>query len=208
MNLQKIAENLSKHKDALILASSLCLGVFGGTYLVVTRTSWIHGAPIICSPFRTKAPGFSNGIIDICVNGVSAPYAPDNGDLELNISFLDADRSSVHADVVFWTADVLGGREVDYVGEYNVEKVRVYRGNWLVTTIDSKFSAWVDPLVPADVREPLWSWIKENQRLFRFHNPPISETIHDILETFLGATTVTVSVVLSVTRGMALIKKE
>ena len=177
--------NITKNKRKILALGACSLLAIGVPYIALTRTSFLHNHPIICKTFPTVEPGYG-GEIEVCVNGVSEPYAPDNGDVELDIVFQQPNGRMVQADIYFWTAHELGGQEVDYEGEYNIDHVRIYHNGWKVLEDGTKVSGWIEPLVPADVRIPMWQWVKDHTYLWSFEQVHLVEKIEKGFES-LGA---------------------
>jgi len=144
-------------------------------YLVLTKTSWVMPKPLTCKEFPTKNK-LHPGKLQVCVNGVSHPYRPENGDVELDITFMRTHWERVQADVDFWVTDEIAEKKVDYTGEYNIQRVRTYNRNGiLVDDRNNEVSSWIDPLVPEDMRIPMWKWIYDNTELFHVERKPLEE---------------------------------
>lgn len=155
-------------------------------YLVLTKTSWFIQKPLICHEFHTKNK-LHPGKLQVCVNGVSHPYKPENGDVELDITFMRTHWERVQADVDFWVTDEIADKKVDYTGEYNIQRVRTYNKNGiLVDDRDNEVSSWIDPLVPEDMRIPMWKWIYDNKDLFHVEKESLEEQVSKFFSS-LGA---------------------
>jgi hypothetical protein len=93
------------------------------------------------------------------VVSVTEPFAPQNGDVELQLTYMPSPNERVLADTTAWVADDVEGQG-DYKGEINYSRVRIFEHNLLVLDKKGKFSAWYDPLVPEDVHIPMWKWLQ------------------------------------------------
>ena len=174
----------TNRKKFVILGIALPFAIFI-PYFLVTRTSLLSHHPIECKVFETKDHLYP-GEIEICINGITHAYSPQNGDVELDITFLRSPTERLQVDAVFWIADQIAGRPVDYVGEYNIDRVRVYDKGLLVKDDKEKVSGWLKPLVPRDVQIPLWHWIHHCRDKFYRHKKPFEESLEKLM-TDLGA---------------------
>ena len=143
---------------ALVVGGSI-IAAIGTFYTVKTQTSWLQGRPLHCKTFTTKDATYP-GSVEVCVVSVTEPFAPQNGDVELQLTYMPSPNERVIADTTAWIADDVEGQG-DYKGEINYGRVRMFGHNLLVLDKKEKFSAWYDPLVPADVHIPMWEWLKD-----------------------------------------------
>lgn len=187
-----------KQVAILAIGGSITLGI-GAFYVIKDRTSLLLPKPLICKSFPTKDPRHP-GEIEICINGVSSPFVPANGDVELDITFMRSTRERVQADVVVWVADNIFGRQVDYTGEMNFSRVRLYEDNILAAEHNQKFSVWTNPIFPADVHISLWKWIHANRYLYDRTRLPLDEKLHALLKSSINLVSVAVSAGLTVWR--------
>jgi len=168
---------LHNKRKAIIIGLLLTLSIWG-PYLAVTRTSWFIQKPILCKVFPTEDYRHP-GQIEICINGVTREYSPKNGDVELDFTFMETATSRVQADITFWIADKLGYKDVNYMGEYNTSRTRVYENGIMVSDDHDKVSSWVDPIFPLDVRESVWHWVKDNKMHYNRDRPPLEEKLSE-----------------------------
>ena len=157
-----------------LVFGSLLTASFLVPWLVFTKTSFLDNKDIACKVFLTKDPVYP-GTINVCINGVSTPYMSQNGDVDIDLNFVKTTGEKIQADVNFWIAETIGGKRVDYTGEYNTSRVRIYAGGILVSDDQTKYSSWVKPVVPEDVRLPLWQWVKGMNQEFARTIKPVDE---------------------------------
>lgn len=195
---ERLQETIKGHKREVLIGGLSAIIAISLPYFVITRTGWIKDAPLVCKSFPTKDPGYKQ-FIEVCVNGITRPYTPNNGDMELDLTFMKSSLMRQQADVTFWVADRLGEREVDYKGEYNTQRVRTFnRLGLLVKDSHEDISSWEDSLVPDDVREPLWSWVHSQRDTLFVPQPPFTEAVSNWVASFwpflasLGSVLVTV----------------
>lgn len=175
----------SHRKRILAIGIPVTLAI-GIPYFIITRTSWMLPRPILCDTFITTNRQHP-GKLQVCVNGVSHPYRPENGDVELDITFMKTHWERVQADITFWVADEIADKRVDYSGEYNIDRIRTYSSNGLlVGDRENQISSWIEPLVPVDVRMPMWNWIYENRDRFYVERKPLEEKLSKFFSS-LGA---------------------
>lgn len=168
---------ITSHRMRILMWGIPVTLAIGIPYFVLTKTSWFISKPIICQTFPTKNKLHPNSL-QICVNGISHPYRAENGDVELDITFMRTHYERVQADIDFWVADKIANKSVDYTGEYNIQRVRTYNSKGiLVDDRTNEISSWIDPLVPQDMRIPVWKWIYENRELFHIERKPLEETV-------------------------------
>lgn len=180
---KQLINNHRKRILAIGIPVTLAIGI---PYFVVTRTSWMMPRPLLCETFPTSNKQHP-GKLQVCVNGVSHPYRPENGDVELDITFMKTHWERVQADVTFWVADEIADKKLDYDGEYNIDRIRSYNMNGiLVDDRQNQISSWIEPLVPPDVRMPMWKWIYENRDRFYVERKPLEEKLSNFFNS-LGA---------------------
>lgn len=150
-----------------------------GPYLLLTRTTIPLKSPLFCQEFKTEDKAYP-GELEVCVNGVTRSYSRLNGDAELDITFMRSPVERIQADIVFWIATHIAEQPVDYSGEYNIDRIRTYENGFLVSDDSTKISGWTKPLVPEDVRMPLWQWIKDNKHHLMRDKPPLEERIEGL----------------------------
>ena len=172
---------IAKNRKRILLIGAAVVSAIVVPYFVITRTTWLMQKPIACKEFPTKSPLYP-GAIEVCLNGVTRAYSLHNGDVELDLTFMRSPTERVQADVVFWLADKIGDKEVDYSGEYNIDRVRVYDNGILVVDEKEKLSGWMHPLVPADVRMPLWEYVHSMRAKFHRDKPPFEEVLHGFVD--------------------------
>lgn len=178
-----IIKNHRRRILAIGIPMTLAIGI---PYFVLTRTSWLIPRPLICQEFSTKNK-LHPGKLQVCVNGVSHPYRPENGDVELDVTFMKTHYERVQADIDFWVADEIADKQVDYTGEYNTQRIRTYNSRGiLVSDRENEVSSWIDPLVPEDMRIPVWKWVYENRDLFHVEKKPLEEKVSGFFSS-LGA---------------------
>ncbi len=149
---------LNRKQVMALAVGGTILASVGTFYLVKTKTSWMQGRPLHCKTFPTKDPTYPDKI-EVCVVSVTHSFAPENGDVELQLTYMPSPNERVIVDTIAWLADDVEGNG-DYKGELNYSRVRIFEHNLLVMDEKKKFSAWYDPLVPKDVQLPMWNWLK------------------------------------------------
>ena len=173
----QLKETVAAHKRKILIGGVCATLAITIPYFVIARTHWLKGTPLACKSFPTKSPHFP-GEVEVCINGVTRPYTPRNGDMELDITLMKSHSLCQQIDVTFWVADQLGGRPVDYEGEYNIQRIRTYNHmGLLVKDHIAEISSWEEPLVPEDVRLPLWRWVHDQKSQLFVAQPPLGEAI-------------------------------
>jgi len=181
------AQNFKDDLTKLLNKNRIRILVFGAIsslaillpYLTLTRTTGFLHKPIMCSDFSTRSPLYP-GTVEVCINGITRSYSRLNGDVELDLTFMSSDNERVQADVVFWIADRIAAKEVDYSGEYNIDRVRIYEKGLLVSDDHTKISGWTKPLVPDDVRMPLWKWVHSQRPRLMRDKMPLDESLEKL----------------------------
>ena len=119
--------------------------------------------------------------------------------MELDFTYKKTQTLTQQVDATFWLADELGEKNVDYSGEYNIQRVRTYSGAGLLMTDSTEpVSSWEQPLVPTDVRIPLWRWIHSQRDSLFYAKPPFEEALSNLVSSFwpvlatLGSVAVTI----------------
>jgi len=187
---EEVTEIVSTNKTKILIVGALFTALIGVPYILVSRTTIGIPKAIMCKEFDTTSFMYP-GKIQVCINGITKAYSPENGDAEIDLTFMQSPTERIQADVVFWLADEISGKKVDYTDEYNTERIRIYDKGWLVSDKSEKFSGWSKPLVPADVRSDLWKWVHHcRNRLIR-DRPPIEEVVQDMVAR-LGGTIATI----------------
>jgi len=181
----ELTQLIAKNRKQILLIGASIVSAIVVPYFVITRTTWLMGKPIGCKEFPTKSSLYP-GKIEVCLNGVSRAYSLHNGDVELDLTFMRSQTERVQADIVFWVADKIGDKEVDYSGEYNIDRVRIYDNGILVDDHKEKMSGWMHPLVPDDVRMPMWEYVHSMRSKFHRDKPPLEEVLHGFVDR-LGA---------------------
>jgi len=177
----EIESIIHKNKNKILTVGIALTSLILIPYFVLTRTTWLMPRPITCKEFPTKSIMYP-GRIQICINGVTKAYSVQNGDVELDLTFLQAPHQRVQLDAIFWIADQLGDKNVDYKGEYNIERVRIYHKSFLVEDKEEKVSAWLNPIVPADVQLPLWDYIRSLKNTYNFDRMPVEEKLSNYIK--------------------------
>ena len=180
---------IAKNRKRILLIGAAVVSAIVVPYFIITRTTWLMQKPIGCKEFSTTSSLYP-GKIEVCLNGVTRAYSLHNGDVELDLTFMRSETERVQADVVFWLADKIGDKEVDYSGEYNIDRVRVYDNGILVDDHREKMSGWMHPLVPADVRMPMWQYVHSIRARFTRDKPPFEEVLHGFVDN-MGAVVAT-----------------
>lgn len=164
------------NKIKVFIIGSIVVSSIFIPYFLITRTTAFMQKPLLCQVFPTKDYRHP-GQLEVCINGVTKAFSPQNGDVELDLTFQQSATSRVQADVTFWISDRLGYKDVDYTGEYNTSRIRIYDKGFLVSDNKDKVSSWINPIVPVDVRLPLWSWVKKNEMRYNWDRPPLEERL-------------------------------
>jgi hypothetical protein len=181
---EEIQNAVKTHKKRILIGGLCATLAIAAPYFVISRTHWLRGRPLACQIFPTKDAALP-GRIEVCINGVTRPYTPLNGDMELDFTYQKTPALWQQVDATFWLADELGEKKVDYSGEYNIQRVRTYnRAGLLVTDSTDAVSSWERPLVPEDVRLPLWQWVHRQRDALFYAKPPLGETISNWIAGF------------------------
>lgn len=190
---------LNRRQIAILAIGGSITFSIGAFYVIKDKTNYWSAKPLTCQTFPTEDPRFDKKV-EVCINGVSYPYAYMNGDVELDMTFKRGKHEVVQADVVFWVADQIAGKRVDYTGEMNFTRVRLYEDGILAVDIKQKFSTWVNPVVPEDVRLPLWKWVNSQAEQFDRTRLPLDEKFHALLGSLINMMSVATSAGLTVWR--------
>lgn len=177
----ELTQLITKNRKRILLIGTAVVSVIVVPYLAITRTTWLMAKPIGCKEFPTTSYLYP-GKIEVCLNGVTRAYSIHNGDVELDLTFMRSPTERVQADVVFWVADKIGDKEVDYSGEYNIDRVRIYDNGILVHDEREKMSGWMHPLVPVDVRMPMWEYVHSMRAKFHRDKPPFEEVMNGLFD--------------------------
>lgn len=174
---EEIQDTVKKHKKRILIGGMCVTLAIAVPYFVISRTHWLKGRPLACQSFPTKDRSFP-GSIQVCINGVTRPYTPLNGDMELDLTYMKTPALRQQVDATFWLADELGEKKVDYSGEYNIQRIRTYNSmGLLMSDSTAAVSSWEQPLVPEDVRLPLWQWVHNQRDTLFYAKPPLGEVI-------------------------------
>ena len=177
----ELTQLIAKNRKQILLIGTAVLSAIVVPYFIITRTTWLMAKPIGCKEFPTESSLYP-GKIEVCLNGVTRAYSIHNGDVELDLTFMRSPTERVQADIVFWVADKIAEKEVDYSGEYNIDRVRIYDNGFLVSDETEKLSGWMHPLVPADVRMPMWRYVHSMRGRFHRDKPPFEEVLHGFVD--------------------------
>ena len=177
----ELTQLIAKNRKQILLIGASIVSAIVVPYFVITRTTWLMSKPIGCKEFPTKSSLYP-GKIEVCLNGVTRAYSLHNGDVELDLTFMRSKTERVQADIVFWIADKIGEKKVDYSGEYNIDRVRIYDRGILVSDKKEKLSGWMHPLVPEDVRMPMWEYVHAMRGRFHRDKPPFEEVLHGLVD--------------------------
>ena len=177
----ELSQLIAKNRKRILLVGAAVVSAIVVPYFIITRTTWLMQRPIGCKEFSTTSSLYP-GKIEVCLNGVTRAYSLHNGDVELDLTFMRSETERVQADIVFWIADKIGEKEVDYRGEYNIDRIRVYEKGILVDDQREKLSGWMHPLVPVDVRMPLWEYVHSIRGRFTRDKPPFEEVLHGFVD--------------------------
>lgn len=186
----ELTQIIAKNKKRILLIGTATVSAILVPYFIITKTTWLMQKPIGCKEFPTTSSLYP-GKIEVCLNGVTRAYSLHNGDVELDLTFMKSPTERVQADVVFWIADKIADKEVDYSGEYNIDRVRVYEKGILVDDHREKLSGWMHPLVPVDVRMPMWEYVHSMRGKFHRDRPPFEEVLHGFVDN-MGAVVATI----------------
>lgn len=173
---EDLTKLLNKNRIRILVLGGISSIAILVPYLMLTRTSAFLHKPILCNEFKTKSTLYP-GSLEVCINGITRSYSRLNGDVELDITFMSNVNERTQADVVFWIADRIADKEVDYSGEYNIDRIRIYENGLLVNDDHTKISGWTKPLVPDDVRMPLWQWVRNQRPRLMRDKMPLDESL-------------------------------
>jgi hypothetical protein len=176
---------LTRSRIAILAVGGSITVAIGVFYVIKDRTSFWLPKPLYCHVFPTTDKLYSEGEVEVCINAVRVPYEVGNGDVELDITFKKSESERIQAEGVFWVADNIMGRPVDYTGEINWSLIKTYDNGLLANTDSHKMSAWVDPLVPKDVHIPLWKWVKELTPAFDRQKLSLDKKFDDLVNRFI-----------------------
>lgn len=181
---EEIQNTIKAHKKRILVGGLCATLAIAVPYFVISRTHWLKGRPLTCQVFPTKDRAFP-GSIEVCINGVTRPYTPLNGDMELDLTYMKTPTMRQQVDATFWLADELGEKKVDYSGEYNIQRIRTFNSlGLLMADSTAAVSSWEQPLVPADVRLPLWEWVHRQRDALFYAKPPLAETVSNWISGF------------------------
>ena len=167
-----VVEVLEKdRKKTLIIGLFLAAGILI-PYGLLTKTNLLHPRPRYCWELVSAE---EEKTTKVCLLAVNRAYSPNNGDVSLAMTIGEGGSKSTLIDVDFWIADQIGGKEVDYEGEYNINRTRVYNNGILISDDKTAWSSWVRPMIPPDSVIPVWKEIKEKQRELNYEHP-LAET--------------------------------
>jgi hypothetical protein len=174
-----VVEALEKdRKKTLVLGGTVAFLILA-PYLIVVRTNLLHPRPTMCwnlvserEDKKTKA----------CLIAVDHPYNPGNGDVSVVLSLDKSRGKEVVINANFWIADEIGNKTVDYRGEFNISRTRVYQNNFLVHDDHTEWSSWVKPMIPEDLVMPLWNSIKEKERELNYSKPLLEDRLMKIVQ--------------------------
>lgn len=180
----------------LAIGGSITLGI-GAFYIIKDKTSFWLPKPITCRTFPTKDVRFDKEV-EVCVNEVKHPYVYANGDVELGMTFMRGRHERIQVAATVWVADNINGRPTNYAGEMNFSRVRLYDDGILVFDFRQKFSTWTNPVVPADVRIPLWKWIHDQAETFDRPRLSLDEKFHQMIGSLINTVSVATSACITV----------
>jgi hypothetical protein len=173
-----VAETLEKNPRKTLIIGGIVAAVILVPFGLLTKTNLLHPRPTDCWEMQSKE---EKKPVKVCLLTIDHPYNPSNGDVSVVLSLPDGKDDTVIS-AEFWIADEIGNREVDYKGEYNITRTRVYSRNMLVRDDRSEWSSWVKPGVPRDLVMPLWNKIKEKERDLNYSRPLLEDQINRIVE--------------------------
>jgi hypothetical protein len=179
----ELTQLIAKNKKKILVIGAATISAIMIPYITITRTSWFLQKPILCKVFPTKSNLYP-GEIEVCINGISNAFSIVSGDVDLDLTFMKSETEKIQADVTFWLADdfKLGDKDISYCGEYTTTRIRTYDKGFLVDDKKQKSSSWMHPLVPEDVRIPLWEYVYSQKNRFQRDIPPIEEKVNSFLQ--------------------------
>lgn len=172
----EIEHLIRRNKNKILIVGALVTSLIFIPYFVLTKTTWLIPRPLTCKEFPTNSSLYP-GKIQVCINGVTKAYSIHNGDVELDLTFLQTPHQRVQVDAIFWVADQIGDKQVDYEGEYNIQRIRIYNNGILADDKEEKVSAWLNPVVPPDVQLPLWEYVRSLKNTYTFDRMPLEERL-------------------------------
>lgn len=189
-----IKETVTQNRKRVLIVGFLVTAAISLPYLIITKTNWLSPDSLYCTSFMTKDPAYAGKQVEVCLNGVTHEFNPQNGDAELDLFFVDSIGEKTQVDVTFWIADVLGSKEVDYTGEYNINRIRKYnRRGILIGDQKKSVSSWEEPLVPSDVREKMWQFVKDRRDNLNIKRVPLEEKLSNVVNNGLGTLLATIA---------------
>jgi hypothetical protein len=174
-----VVEALEKdRKKTLIVGLALAASIFV-PYGLLTRTNLLHPRSRDCWELASAQEQKNT---KVCLIAIDHPYNPSNGDVSLALSLEEAQGKQTVINADFWIADEIGNRQVDYRGEFNINRTRVYNHGLLVNDDNNAWSSWVKPMIPEDSVYPLWDKIKSKEREFTYSRPLPEDVIVKFVE--------------------------
>lgn len=174
-----VVEALEKDRKRTLMFGLLLAASILVPYGLLTRTSFLHPKPKDCWELVSKSESKST---KVCILAIDHPYNPSNGDVSLVLELAENKSKKTIINADFWIADEIGNRKVDYRGEFNINRTRVYNHNLLISDDKTAWSSWVKPMIPEDSVLPLWDKIKSKEREFNYDRPLLEDSLTKFVE--------------------------
>jgi hypothetical protein len=174
-----VVEALEKNKKKTLIYGAITLSAILLPYILVTKTNILHPKPTQCWDFISTREKKQT---KVCLLAVDHPYNPGNGDVSVVLSLNKDKGKEVIVNSVFWIADEIGNRKVDYSGEFNITRTRIYHNGMLIQDDPTEWSSWVKPMIPDDLVMPLWSAIDKEERNLNYSKPLLEDQVLKIVQ--------------------------
>lgn len=174
-----VVEALEKDRKKTLIWGGVLSALILVPYMVITKTNFLHPSPTVCWNLESKE---EKKTVPVCLLAVDKPYNPGNGDVSVALRVGKEIHSSTVINADFWIADEIGNQPVNYEGEFNINRTRVYNRHILVHDDPSQWSSWVKPMVPEDTVIPLWTEVKKYERKLNYKYPLIEDKIGKLVQ--------------------------
>jgi len=174
-----VVEALEKDKKKTLTFGGLAAAFILIPFILITKTNLLHPSPTECWDMKSAEEVERTRV---CLIAVDHPYNPGNGDVSVVLSMNRGGGKEVLVNATFWIADEIGNRKVDYRGEFNISRTRIYEHNILVRDDKTEWSSWVKPMIPADLVMPLWERIDDKERELNYSKPLMEDKIQEIVQ--------------------------
>lgn len=168
--LKNITEKVKDNKiKTAIIGGLISIGFLIPAYLI-KNTNTFMPVGIECKAFETQDIRYP-GWLEICINGVKDPFTPNRQQVHLSY-YSNWKSQTTLSEAVF---------DLNDPGDYQTERVRIYEDGNLVKDDMMKVSSHINPVVPSDVKMPLWNWVNERKLFFVTNKLSLEEKINSFV---------------------------